>query len=157
VDPKARRRLAIAHRVLDAVRTAEFRSDTLANRNGEHVIMPALPDDTMEPLFEQLHQTEGPLHIATLHGEDLTVFAMMPIAPPTRPRRPGRHAHHLDDDLRISSDMSVGVVVDYLFLRDSPVVFREASPQVCLELVERPDVSDHQSSPCGAGRRTRPS
>ncbi len=141
-------RLAIAHRVLDAVRTAEFRSQTLANRNGEHVILPALPDDRMASLFDQLHQTEGPLHIATLHGEDLIVFAM-------EPRRPGRHAYRIDpdDELRISPDMSVGVVVDYLILRDRPAVIHEATPQVFLELVER---LGRNSSPCGAGRRARP-
>jgi hypothetical protein len=137
------------------VRTASFRSETLATKGGEHVILPALPDDIMAPLFEQLYRSDGPVHIATLHGEDdLIVFAMVP-------HRPGRHAYHRetdpDDELRISPDMSVGLVVDYLILADRPVVIREVSPQVCIELVEGPDGPARHASPCGASRRTQSS
>jgi hypothetical protein len=142
VDPKARLRLAITYRVLDAIRTKTFRSETLATRAGDHVIVPALPDDTMAPFFDQLRQTGDVVHIATVHDEDLVVFAMVPC-------KPGRHAGlQVDsvDKFPVSPDMPIGMVIDYLILREKPILIREASPQVCLELVERPASVPHQHS-----------
>jgi hypothetical protein len=60
VDPRDRQRLAIAHRILDAVRNKNFRSETLATGAGNHVIVPAVPDDTMASLFDQVRLTGGP-------------------------------------------------------------------------------------------------
>jgi hypothetical protein len=139
VDPKVRLRLAITHRILDAIRTETFRSETLATSAGEHVIMPALPDDTMAPFFDKLRQTGEPVHIATVHNEDLVVFTMVPC-------KPGRHAGRQvdpEDKFPVSPDMSIGIVLDYLILREKPILIREASPQVCLELVERPASDPH--------------
>lgn len=146
MDPKARLRLAITHRVLDAIRNDTFRSETLATRDGEHVIMPALPDDTMAPFFDQLRQTREPVHIATVHDDDLVVFAMVPC-------KPARHAGPQvdpEDKFPVSPDMSIGIVIDYLILREKPILVREAFPQICLELVERP-TSDPHRHPHGSG------
>lgn len=135
MDPRDRQRLTVAHRILDAVRSAGFRSETLATSAGQHVMVPALHDDTMGPLFDRLRETGGPIHVATLHGSNLAVFAMVP-------RKPGRHAGRQadpDDEFPVGRDMSVGIVVDYLILRNRPIVLHEASPSVCLELVESPE------------------
>ncbi len=135
MDPRDRQRLAITHRILDAVRSKSFRSETLATAIGDHVIVPALPDDTMASLFDQVRLTGGPVHVATLHDNALAVFAMVPC-------KPARHAcpqADSDDEFPVNPDMSVGIVVDYLILRDRPLLFRKASPQVSLELVENPD------------------
>jgi hypothetical protein len=134
VDAKERQRLALALYILDAVRCKSFRSETLATASNEHVIVPALPDDTMASLFDQVRLSGGPVHVATLHDNALAVFAMVP-------HKPARHAipqTEPDDEFPVSPDMSVGILVDYLILRDRPVVFRAASPQVSLELVENP-------------------
>ena len=134
MDPKDRQRLAVAHRILDAVRSKSFRAETLATRAGEHVIVPALRDDTMDSLFEQLREADGPLHVAVAHGDGLIVFVMVP-------RKTARHAGQQidpDDDFPMSQGMSVGIVLDYLILREKPIIFHEACPQVSLELVENP-------------------
>ena len=141
MDPRDRQRLSVAHRILDAVRTKSFRSETLATRAGEHIIVPALPDDVMGPLFDQLRESWEPLHVATLHGEHLAVFAMVPHKPA---RHAGRHDDP-DDEFPVNRDMSVGIVLDYLILRDKPIVIHEASPNISLELVENPE---SEPSPC---------
>ena len=95
--------------------------------------MPALPDDTMAPFFDQLHRTGEPVHIATLHGNELVVVALVPY-------RPARHAGPPVDDegeFPLRADVSVSLVVDYLILREGPILIREISPQVCIELLER--------------------
>ena len=88
----------------------------------------------MAPFFDHSGRTGEPVHIAAVHGEDLVVFAMVPC-------KLGRHASlqvDPEDRFPVSPDMSIGIVVDYLILREKPILIREASPQVCLELVERP-------------------
>jgi hypothetical protein len=147
VDTDSRQRLAVAHRILNAVRSKHFRSETLAAKGGEHVIMPALPTDTMADLFEQLRQTGGPLHVAVSHGDDLLVFAMVP-------HQAAKHAGSSadpDDNFPMSPDMTVGIVLDYLILRGKPITFYEATPQVSLELVENPEPTrrtPHCVPPC---------
>jgi hypothetical protein len=134
VEAKDRQRLAVAHRILNAVRSKTFRSETLATDAGEHVIVPALPDDIMASLFNQLRQAGGALHVAVLQDDNLLVFAMVEHK---RARHAGLQADP-DDDFPMSPDMSVGMVLDYLILRDRPLIFHEASPQVSVELVENP-------------------
>ena len=144
MDPRDRQRLAIAHRILDAVRNKNFRSETLATGAGNHVIVPAVPDDTMASLFDQVRLTGGSVHVATLHGNALAVFAMAPC-------KPARHAcpqTDSDDEFPVNPDMSVGIVVDYLILRDRPLLFRKASPQVRLELVENVDAGPASLAGC---------
>jgi hypothetical protein len=135
VNHKDRQRLAVAHRILDTVRSRSFRSESLSTQAGEHVIVPALADDTMASLFEQLSTAGGPINVAVADGNDLIVFAMSPIKPP---RHAGAQADP-DEDFPMSPGMSVGIVLDYLRLRDKPIIFHEASPQVSLELVEDPN------------------
>lgn len=135
MDPNDRRRLAVAHRILDAVRTKSFRSETLATRAGQHVIVPALPDDTMGPLFDRLRESGEPIHVATLHGTELAVFVMVPHTPA---RHAGRQAGP-EDEFPVNRDMSVGIVVDYLILRERPITLHEVSPNISLELVENPE------------------
>jgi hypothetical protein len=107
------------------------------------VIVPALPDDTMASLFNQVRQSGGPVHVATLHGNDLAVFVMAPC-------KLAKHAcpQTEKDEFPISPDMSVGIVIDYLILRGRPLLFRKASPQVSLELVENPDAGRSPSAGC---------
>lgn len=134
MDPKDRQRLAVAHRILEAVRSKSFRSETLATNTGEHVIVPALPEDTMASLFEQLRATDGPLHVAVPDGKNLSVFVMVPL-------KGARHAGPSidpDENFPMSPGMSVGLVLDYLRIREKPIIFHEACPEVILELVEKP-------------------
>lgn len=136
MDPRDRKRLVVAHRVLDAIRSQGFRSETLATRAGDHVILPALYDDTMGPLFDRLRAGGEPLHVATLHGDSLAVFVMVPHK---RARHAGRDADP-DDEFPVGREMAVGMVIDYLILRDKPIVIHEASPRtISLELVENPE------------------
>lgn len=136
MDHKERERLTVAHRVLEATRSKSFRSETLATHAGEHMIVPALPDDTMASLFEHLRAADGPLNVAVADGDSLIVFAMIPITPA---RHAGAQTDPDDDNFPMSPSMSVGIVLDYLRLRDKPMIFHEASPQVSVELVEDPN------------------
>lgn len=151
MDPKDRQRLAVAHRILEAVRNKGFRSETLATNTGEHVIVPALPDDTMASLFEQLRAADGPLHVAVPDGKNLSVFVMVPL-------KGARHAGPSldpDEDFPMSPGMSVGLVLDYLRLREKPIIFHEACPEVSLELVEKPapaPESSHGALRAASGR-----
>lgn len=126
------RRMAVAHQVLDAIRSKELRRATEANRSGEHVIVPALLDDTMADLFEQLESADGPLHVAVRHGDELVLFAMAPHTP----RHAGANAD-TEDPCPIHPDTPVSMVLDYLRLAGAPILCREASPEVSLELVDR--------------------
>jgi hypothetical protein len=144
VQPKDRQRLAVAHRVLDAVRTKSFRSETLATSAGDHVIVPALHDDTMGPLFDRLRETGEPIHVATLHGDNLAVLALVPDKPAKHAGKPTDP----DEPFPISRDMAVGMVVDYLILRDRPIVLLEASPHISVALVENPEASPARKSSC---------
>jgi hypothetical protein len=102
----------------------------------------------MGPLFDRLRDTGGPIRVATLHGSKLAVFSMVR-------RKPGRHAGRQadpDDEFPVGRDMSVGIVVDYLILRNRSIVLHEASPSICLELVENPESgATPASSPCACG------
>lgn len=142
MDAKTRQRLAISHRVLDAIRSKEFRSDTLANHVGEHVIMSALPDDTLGSFFEEVRRTDGPVHIATLHGEDLLVVALGPF-------KSARHARPAPvETFPMGPDVAIGILIDYLILREKPILIREVTPQMRAELVERPDEAELKAH-CG--------
>jgi hypothetical protein len=113
------------------MRNRELRRATEANRSGDHVIVPALLDDTMADLFEQLESADGPLHVAVRDGEELVLFAMAPHTP--------RHASasaDTEDLCPIHPDTPVSMVLDYLRLADAPILCREASPEVSLELVD---------------------
>ena len=151
MNAKDRARLAVAHRILDAARSQAFRSETLATNAGEHVIVPALPDDTMASLFDQLRRADGPLHVAVPHGNDLLVFVMVEH---NRARHAGAEAGP-EDDFPMSPGMSVGIVLDYLILRDKPLIFHEASPQVSLELVENPGADSAAKPSASISRHAR--
>lgn len=148
VDPRDRQRLAVAHRILDAIRSKSFRSETLATRAGEHVIVPALPDDAMATLFDQLRDTGGPLHVAVLSDGNLIVFAMTRLR---TARHAGPQGDAVDNDFPVSPHMSVGIVLDYLLLRGKPMIFHEETPQVSIELVENP-----QDEPAPNGSHAAP-
>jgi hypothetical protein len=127
------------------VRSKSFRSDTLATRAGEHIFVPALPQDTMGSLFDQLREADGTLHVAVVHGKDLLIFAMVEHK---RARHAGPQADPADY-FPMGPDMRVGIVLDYLILRNRPIIVQEASPQVSLELVENPsDENEPKPTPC---------
>jgi hypothetical protein len=101
----------------------------------------------MASFFNQLHQAGGALHVAVLQDDNLLVFAMVEHK---RARHAGPQADP-DDNFPMSPDMSVGMVLDYLILRDRPLIFHEASPQVSVELVENPAAeSTSKPTPCNS-------
>lgn len=102
----------------------------------------------MAAVFNQVRQSGGPVHVATLHDDALAVFAMVPC-------KPARHAYPQignDDEFPMNPDMSVGIVVDYLILRNRPLLFRKTCPQVSLELVENPDAGPAPLAGCPPAR-----
>ena len=131
MESRDARRMAVAHQILDAIRDKEIRDDTVANRSGEHVIVPALLDDTMADLFEQLRTADGPMHVAVRDGNALVFFVMTSHTP----RHAGVSADR-EDPCPIRPDTPVSMVLDYLRLAGAPVLCREASPEVSLELVD---------------------
>ena len=108
----------------------------------------------MASLFERLRATGGPIQVAVLDGQMLVIFVMARMQPTK-----GRHAlPSVEDDDRfpMDPDMSVGIVLDYLRLRDRPILCHEASPTVRLELVERlPAPADARHSGDGDREVTR--
>jgi hypothetical protein len=131
MESREARRMATAHQVLDAIRDKELRRDTVANRSGDHVIVPALLDDTMAVLFEELRTADGPMHVAVRDGNTLVFFVMT-----LHTSRHTRESTDPEGPCPIGADTPVSMVLDYLRLADAPVLCREASPEVSLELVD---------------------
>jgi hypothetical protein len=135
VDDRSRMRLAVAHEVLQAVRRGDFRSELGETiRSGEHVIVPALPDDPMGGFFDKLRAANGTIYIAVLEEVGLAVLSMSPARPP-------RHAVSAPDDCPIHRDSHLQMIIDYLRATRGPLTCYEASPSVMVELVdEKPPV-----------------
>jgi hypothetical protein len=133
VDARSRARLAVARNVLRALRHRDFRSELgETTASGEHVVVPALPDDTMGALFDQLRSADGPIYVAISDGDDIVVLSMAQARPP-------KHAAPTRDDCPIHRDTQLTMIVDYLRMIHGPLTCYEASPGVMLELVdERP-------------------
>lgn len=129
-------RLGVAHEVLQALRYGDFRrelNETCAS--GEHVIVPALQDDTMGGFFGKLRATGGTIYIAVREQSGITVLSSPPAWRP-------KHAIPLPDDCPVHGDTELQMIIDYLRLTRTPLTCYEASPGVMTELVdERPPVS----------------
>lgn len=128
-------RLAVAHEVLQALRRGDFRNELGETiKSGEHVIVPALPDDPMGGFFEKLRAAGGTIYIAVREEDGLAVLSMTPARPP-------RHAVPSPDDCPIHRDSELQMVIGYLRATRRPLTCYEASPGVMMELVdERPPV-----------------
>lgn len=131
---RQRQRLAVADQVLQAMRGKEFRHDTPADtRSGERVILPALPDDKIGMLFEQLRAIDGLVHVAVPEGSGLAVFSISPL-------RQAKHAARSTvpkiDRCPISPESEVIMVLRYLQVHDAPIICYEASPSVTIEWVD---------------------
>jgi hypothetical protein len=135
VDDRSRRRLAVAHEVLQALRYGDFRSELGETiRSGEHVIVPALPDDPMAGFFDKLRAADGTIYIAVRQKDGLAVLSMSPARPP-------RHAVPSPDDCPIHRNTELQMIVGYLRATRRPLTCYEASPGVMVELLdERPPV-----------------
>ena len=134
MDDRDRQRLAVAHHILNAVRRKRFRDETLSTDANDHTFAPALPDDVMAGLFDQLHETAGPLHVAVPEGDHITVFVMAPSKPAKHASLPPGNS----DYCPISPDSQVSMVLEYMRVQGGRILFREATPQISLELVEGP-------------------
>jgi hypothetical protein len=99
------------------------------NARGEHVIIPALPDDTMGQFFDHLRAAKGTIYIATLEGDDVAVISMAPGHAP-------KHAAGPRDECPIHRHTEVQMVVEYLRACRVPVRCYEALPSVLLELLD---------------------
>ena len=128
-------RLAVAHEVLQALRRGDFRSELAETiRSGEHMIVPALPDDPMGGFFDKLRAADGIIYIAVREEDGLTVLSMSPARPP-------RHAAPSPDDCPIHRDSELQMIIGYLRATRRPLTCYEASPGVMVELLdERPPV-----------------
>ena len=131
MDARSRARLVIAHEVMKAIRSQDFRDAAgETSLTGEHVIIPALPDDTMGQFFDQLRVAQGPIYIGTLDGDDIALLSMVPSAPP-------RHAAPSHDDLcPIHRHTELMMVIIYLRATRAPLRCYEVRPSVMLELVD---------------------
>jgi hypothetical protein len=128
-------RLAVAHEVLQALRHGDFRSEFGETiRSGEHVIVPALPDDPMGGFFDKLRASDGTIYIAVREEDGLVVVSMSPARPP-------RHAVPSPDDCPIHRHTELQMIIGYLRATHRPLACYEASPGVMVELLdERPPV-----------------
>lgn len=135
MDDRSRMRLAVAHEVLRAVRQGDFRNELGETiRSGEHVIVPALPDDPMGGFFDKLNATDGTIYIAVLEEDGLAVLSMSPARPP-------RHAAPSPDDCPVHRNTHLQMIINYLRVTPGPLTCYEAEPGVMMELVdERPPV-----------------
>jgi hypothetical protein len=135
VDDRSRMRLAVAHEVLQALRHGDFRNDLGETiRSGEHMIVPALPDDPMGSFFDKLRSADGTIYIAVREDDGLAVVSMSPAWPP-------RHAVPAPDECPIHRDTQLQMIIGYLRATRGPLTCYEASPGVMVELVdERPPV-----------------
>jgi len=135
VDDRSRMRLAVAHEVLRTLRHGDFRNglgETI--RSGEHVIVPALPDDPMGGFFDKLRAADGTIYIAMREEDGLAVLSMSPARPP-------RHAVPPPDECPIHPDSQLQMIIGYLRATRGPLTCYEASPGVMVELVDdRPPV-----------------
>jgi hypothetical protein len=130
VDAKQKERLALASRVLRALRHRDFRNELReTGRSGDHVVLPALPDDTMGTFFDQLRRSGGTIYIAVPEDEEITVLSLAQTPP-----RP--HAESAEDDCPIHRDTQIQMVVELLRVIRAPLPCCEAAPGVTLELVD---------------------
>jgi hypothetical protein len=144
VDARDRQRLAVAHRILGAVRQKNFRDDTLSTKDGDHVFVPALPDDTMARLFDQLRNTDGPLHVFVPEGDELTIFVMAPHTPP-------KHASRRSDSYcPVSPESHVSMVLQYMRLKGGRILCREETPEISMQLVEADTGHPNRSGVCNS-------
>lgn len=136
MDDRSRMRLAVAHEVLQALRHGDFRNELGETiRSGEHVIVPALPDDPMGGFFDKLRAADGTIYIAVREENGLAVMSMSPARPP-------RHAAPTRDECPIHRDSQLQMIIGYLRMVRGPLTCYEASPGVMVELVDdRPPVS----------------
>ena len=130
VDARARARLVVAHEVLRAMRRRDFRNDVAeTNTYAQHVLIPALPDDTMGEFFDQLREAAGTIYVATLEGDDVAVISMAPARLP-------RHAAPQEDECPIYRGTELQMVIEYLRARRTPLTCYEADPSVQVELID---------------------
>lgn len=129
VDARARSRLVVARAVLQKLHRKDFRSDVGdTNATGDHVIVPALPDDKMGQFFQQLRRANGTIYIATMEGEEVALLSMAPARQP-------KHAAPSEEDCPIFPDTDLIMVIQYLRARRAPLTCYEVRP-VMLELVD---------------------
>lgn len=135
MDARSRERLAVAHTILRALRHRDFRNELDGTRaSGEHVVAPALPDDTMGVFFDQLRQSAGTIYIGVPENAGIAVLSL------AQTQRP-KHAAPSRDDCPIHRDTQLKMVIDYLRMSKGPLRCHEATPSITLELVdERPPV-----------------
>ncbi len=126
MDARARERLAVARMALRLLRHRDFRNELPdTNAQGEHVIVPALPDDTMGELFAQLHAAKGTVYVAVPDGDDVVIITLTPVRQAARP-----------DSCPIYRHMEVKMVIDYLRMCRTPVTCYEALPNVTMQLLD---------------------
>lgn len=113
------------------MRSKDFRSDASeTSGSGEHVIVPALPDDTMGQFFDQLRDAAGTIYVATLEGDEVALVSLSPSPAP-------KHAAPSDDDIcPVHRQSELMMVISYLRERRTPLRCYEVPPGVMLELVD---------------------
>lgn len=134
MDARSKERLKVAQTVLKSLRNQDFRSDmSCISAQGNHVVIPALPDDPMDQFFEDFRRAEGTVYIATIEGGELIVLSVSPAHAP-------RHAAPASDPCPIYPDTELGMVISYLKLRRAPLPFYQACKSVMLDLVDGEDL-----------------
>ena len=130
MDARSRTRLVTTHAVMRALRNRDFRAGLPAtNRDGQRVIIPALPDDTMGQFFDQLRIADATVYLAALDGDGVTIVTMEPL-------HEARHAAASDEDCLIYRHTEFQMVVNYLRTQRAPVVCREAPQNVLFDIID---------------------
>lgn len=135
MDDRQRSRMAVAHAALTLLRRRDFRTiagDT--NGAGEHVIVPALPDDPMGFFFDQLRAVDGPIYATLLEGDGVVVLGMSPRRLDGGPKHGVPPA--LGDTSGIHPNTQIALVLEYLRVHKRPVTCYEVAPSVSVELVD---------------------
>jgi hypothetical protein len=135
VDARSRERLAVGRAILDALRHPDFRDEFVPNdpSTGERVIIPALKDDTMGEIFDQLRETPGPAYVVLDGRDGLLIISLLPDSK-------GRHAApEPPEPCPIHRHSQIAMLVEYL-RHYRQLTIRELAPDVRVELVDdRPD------------------
>jgi hypothetical protein len=145
VEASQRQRLAVSREVMKALRHRDFRNALdLTDANGEHTVVVALPSDPMRRIFKQLKRVSGVAYIGVTDAEgDIEFIAVGPpesVAPDDK--------SGASDECPIHGDASVGLLLAYLREHRRPLRFREADPDVTVQLVD--DLGPYPSLTQGA-------
>lgn len=133
MDARSQARLKIAQSALLLLRSRDFRNVIPGtSMQGDHVIIPGLPDDEMGRFLDHLRDAQGPVYVVTPDGPGLVVLALNPAHAPKH-AAPGQ-----ENDCPVYRGTHLQMVVSLLKASRTGIAsFYEAPQNVWLELVNK--------------------